>query len=124
MASVIDTDHFRSRAAASQTTGGSGGGGMDQNIGRLERVEVLLGDLRVTVGAISAVLPHLATKSDLHAVKEELGGRIERFKDGVGERMNSLEARMSASEWRMIRWFIGTAATLATLAFAAAKLVS
>ncbi len=72
MARVIDTDNFRSKAAASQGTGGNGGGTVDDILKRLGVVESAVGEIRVDVGAIKTLLPHLATKADVAALSGEV----------------------------------------------------
>jgi hypothetical protein len=47
----------------------SGGGGMDDILKRLGAVEATVSEIRTQVGAIAAILPHLATKSDVNAIE-------------------------------------------------------
>ena len=95
MASVIDSDRFRGRAAASQGAGGNGGGTVDDILKRLGVVESVIGEMRADVSAIKAVMPHLATKADINAL-----------------------------ETKIIKWIIGTVITSASLAFAIARFVT
>jgi hypothetical protein len=116
MAVVIDSENFRSRAAALQTTGGEGGGKMDDVLKRLGILETIVNEVRVDVSAIKATLPHLATKADL---KEAFGS----LESKIAGTQGSLEAKMHGMETRLIQWFIGTAITLVALAFGIAKYV-
>jgi hypothetical protein len=117
MARIIDTDHFRSRAAAPQGTSGNGGGSVEDILKRLGIVESLVGQIRVDVSAIKAALPHLATKADLNAVEGSLSGRISTVE-------GSLSARINALETSIIQWIVGTVITVAALAFSIAKFVN
>jgi hypothetical protein len=95
MASIIDTEYFRGKAAASQRTSGNGGGSVDDILKRLGIVESSVAEIRGDVREIKAVLPHLATKADLNAL-----------------------------ETRQIKWLIGTVITCTALAFSIAKFVN
>jgi hypothetical protein len=128
MASVINSDHFRGKAAASQGTGGKGGGNMDDILRRLSVVESSVAVIRADVSAINAVLPHLATKSDLSAVEGSLAAKICSLEGSLTAKICSLEgsltAKLNALETSIIKWIIGTVIASATLAFAIAKFVT
>jgi hypothetical protein len=68
MASIIDTDRYRGRAAASQRTGGNGGGTVDDILRRLGIVESAVVEIGGDVREIKGVLPHLATKAEIEAI--------------------------------------------------------
>ncbi len=79
----------------------------------------MLGIVETAVAEIRAVLPHLATRADLNALKTEL-------KDGIHAaraETQSARADMHAMETRMIRWMIATAISTGALAFSVAKFV-
>jgi hypothetical protein len=112
MATLIDTDRFREKPAA-RSTGGSGGGNMDDVLKRLGGVESLLGETRADVSAIKATLPHLATKADVAATKADI---------------NDVRSDINAVETRIIRWIVGTTiaamSVAVSVAFAIAKFVN
>ena len=128
MAIVIDSDRLRGKAAASQGTGGKGGGNMDDILRRLSVVESSVAVIRADVSAISAVLPHLATLSALSAVEGSLTERICSVEGSLTARICSVEgsltAKLNALETSIIKWIIGTVIATATLAFAIAKFVT
>jgi hypothetical protein len=68
---------------------------------RLGSVETHVSELRSQVSAISATIPHLATKAD------------------VGE----LKAEMAATEAAIIKWIVATLFASAALGFTCAKFV-
>ncbi len=74
---------------------------MDDVLKRLTAVESSVSEIRTQVAAMAAVIPHLATKSDI-------GG---------------LRGEMSALETRLIKWMIGTVIAGGGLAFSIAKFV-
>jgi len=130
MATVMDPVWFRSRAAASQGTSGSGGGKVEDKDTqqRLGAVESSLAEARADGSAIKATLLHLATKADLKEVIGTLRAEFEvkigalrvHFETKYGElraEIGSLRTEMRSMEIRMIKWFIGTACTLVTLVF-------
>lgn len=161
MASMIDTEHFRGKAAATQTTG-SGGGSVDDTQKRLAAVETAVSDIRVDIGAIKVQLSHCATKDDLkeleariNEVKGELSARVNevrselshlatkaelaRVEGSLREELarvegslraelarveGSLRAEMLSLHNAYIKWSIGTAITLTTVAFTIAKFVN
>ena len=150
MATMIDTEHFRGKAAASQGTGGTGGGSVDDLSKRLSAVEVGVAEIR-------AQLPHLATKADLNELRADMnaaiGGMDARLTGAMGSMdtrltaaigsmdarltaatgstetrlvaaLGTLEARMVSREIRMILWVIGTQISFAVSLFAIAKYFS
>lgn len=75
---------------------------MDGILQRLCIVEAAVSDIRSQVSATTAVLPHLATKADLSALKSEV---------------HSVEASL-------VKWIVGTAIASAAVASAAASVVA
>ena len=126
MNGVVGSNRLRSRAAASLDTSESDGGNVDDILKRL-------GLLETSVAEIRAVVPHLATKADLNALKTELKDEIHCARGEtqsvrtevqvVRGEINLLRADMNSMETRMIKWMIGTAISTAALAFSAAKFV-
>jgi hypothetical protein len=110
MSDVIESDRLRIKGAASRAAGGGGGGSMDDVMKRLGVVESSVAEIRAQVSAITAVLPHLASKADVHALRGELKSDI-----------HSMEAAI-------IKWIVGTAiasvAVASAVAAAVAKFVS
>jgi hypothetical protein len=120
---VLDRERIRGKAAASQGTGGSGGGSVDETQKRLTAVEttqaetkiILQGlatktelsefrsEARARLGAIETLLPHLATKADLNRVEGTLATAI---------------ANLHAS---MIKWVVGTGLGCMALAVGIAR---
>ncbi len=137
MNAVVDPNRLCSRGAASRDMHESGGGNVDDILKRLGLVETSVAEIR-------AVLPHLATKADLNALRAELKDEISSARaetqsvrtevQGVrtevaavrGEmrsEVNLLRADMNSMETRMIRWMIGTVIATTALAFSMAKFV-
>jgi chromosome segregation ATPase len=114
MASIIDTDRFRGREAASQGTGGDGGGTVDDTQRRLGNLESMVQQISGDVREIKAVMSHLATKAelgeqgtetkaelgelraDIHAIKAELPHLA--TKEALKEVEGSLKADIKAAE--------------------------
>ncbi len=96
----IGRDNYPWRRPRASDSGDSGGT-MDDVLKRLTAIESSVSEIRTQVGAIAAVIPHLATKSDLGALKGE----------------------MSALETRLVKWRIGTVIAGGGLAFSIAKFV-
>jgi hypothetical protein len=69
-----------------------------------------LADVRAQVGEVAAQIPGLASKASVEAIAAVIPHLASK-------------ADLSATETRMIRWFIGTALTLTTAVFTLAKLV-
>jgi hypothetical protein len=113
MATVIDTDRLHGKAASSRSSTGNGGGTMDDILKRLGNVESSVAAIRVDVGAINAILPHLATQANLHAVEKTLTEKICR-----------VETSVKALESSIIKWLIGTVISTAAVAFAFAKYIN
>jgi hypothetical protein len=141
MASIVDTERFRGKVAASQGTGGDGGGTVDDMTKRLGVLESSVAEIRVNVGTINTTLPHLATQASLNDVKAALPhlatqaslNAVTAVLPHVATQANlnavegSIMQRMSALEVSIIKWVVGTAlssvATGAGIAFAIAKFV-
>jgi hypothetical protein len=113
MNAVVGSNHVRSKAAASLGTACSDGGNVDEILKRL-------GALEIQVAEIRAVLPTLATKEEVQAVRTH----VETVRTEVQATRAELKGDILSVETRMIRWFIGTAVAIAAAAFAAAKLVN
>jgi len=69
---------------------------MDDILRRLHTVETTVSDIRTDVSALTAAIPHLATKADVAAVKGSLEANIAELKGGleadIAEVKGSLEA--------------------------------
>lgn len=127
MASMIDTELFRGKAAASHTTSGRGVRSVDETQKRLGAIETLLAEIKIFLTTlatkteleqlrgdskaaqeqlrgglleINAVLPHLATKADFLSAKEDI-------------------AKLHAS---MIKWVVGTMISCTAAAYSVARL--
>jgi hypothetical protein len=119
---------------------------VDDILKRLGNVETYVVDLKTQVASIAANMPHLATAASVSDLRTEMANlRTELLASDAAnkeELMTSISANtaelsriaaiiphlataasVTAMENRMIRWFIGTAITLTTLAFSIAKLV-
>lgn len=132
MVTVLDRERNRSKAAASQGTGGPGGGSVDETQKRLiavettqaetkiilqavatktevhtgfEKVNVALEKIIGRLVAIETVMPHMATKAELNRVEGVLATAI---------------ANLHAS---MIKWVVGTVLSGMALAVGIAKLL-
>jgi hypothetical protein len=91
----------RGTVANSSVGSGSGGGGVEDILKRLGNEETLVSELKAQVSAILAIIPHLATKTDVA----------------------DLKADMAAMETAIIKWIIATVLASAGLAFTIAKFV-
>ena len=91
----------RGTVSNSSVGSGSGGGDVEDILRRLGNVETDLSEVRSQVSAILAIIPHLATKTDVA----------------------DLKADMAAMETAIIKWIIATVLATAALAFTIAKFV-
>ena len=96
---------------------GNGGGGVDDDFSRrLGNIENDVAELKAEVRAISATIPHLATKADL---KAEIGN--------VRAEIGKVETQVASMESAIIKWIIATVLTATGLtsgiAFSIAKFV-
>jgi hypothetical protein len=98
----IGADRFRSKAAASPEYGAGSGGNVNDFYKQLEAINQILAEMRPKLEMVveirtklDAVLPHLATKAELEAMRSDL-----------------------------IRWAIGAAVTSAGVAAALATVAS
>jgi hypothetical protein len=101
MARVFETGSFRGKAAASQGTGGTGGGSVDDILKRLGVVESAVNAVAGDVREIKGILPSLATKAELESVRTEI----------------------KALESAIIKWIVGTTIAGALLSLSIAKFV-
>ena len=109
-----DNDSWRrTRAGISNSAGGN----VDDMLKRLGAVELGITDLRTQVGVIAAVIPNLATKSDL----AELNSQV-RAIDAVIPHL-ATKSDLGALETRLIKWMVATWITSVGLAFSIAKFV-
>ena len=74
---------------------------MDDLVRRVGRLEEVTTDTRVSVSAIQAQIPHIATKDDVSQVS----------------------TKISSTETSIIKWLVGVSIALASVAFAAARLI-
>lgn len=81
---------------------------MDDILKRLGGVETHVSDLRWQVSAISANIPHLATKADIADVRTAVG---------------QVKTDVATVETAIIKWIVGTVLASAALAFTIAKFV-
>lgn len=120
MASMIDTEFFRGKAAASHTTSGRGGRSVDDTQRRLSAIEALLAEIKV-------VLTTLATKTELEQLRgesragqERLGGELREVKAILPHLATKAElAKLHAS---MIKWVVGTMIGCTAAAYSIARL--
>ena len=99
----------RSGAIANASAGsGSGGGAVEDILKRLGNVETHVSELRSQVSAISAIIPHLATKADVADVRAAVG---------------QVKVDVAAVETAIIKWIVATVLASAALAFTIAKFV-
>jgi hypothetical protein len=91
----------RSTVSNSSVGSGSGGGDVEDILKRLDNVETHVSELRSQVSAILAIIPHLATKTDVADVS----------------------ADVAALETAIIKWIVATVLASAALAFTIAKFV-
>jgi hypothetical protein len=91
----------RSTVSNSSVGSGSGGGDVEDILKRLGNVETHVSELRTQVSAILAIIPHLATKTDVADVS----------------------ADVAALETAIIKWIVATVLASAALAFTIAKFV-
>jgi hypothetical protein len=91
----------RSTVSNSSVGSGSGGGDVEDILKRLGNVETHVSELRAQVSAILAIIPHLATKTDVADVR----------------------ADVAALETAIIKWIVATVLASAALAFTIAKFV-
>jgi hypothetical protein len=151
MSNVIGLDHLRGKA--SRGGGGSDGGSVDDILKRLGVLESSNTEIRTQLGAIAAVLPHLATKADVSDLRTEISGcRVEigsvkadvsalaaviphlatkaemqgvrAEMQGIRVETQGIKADIKGMESALIKWIVGTTLGAATLAFAIAKFVS
>ena len=81
---------------------------MDDVLKRLGAVEATVSEIRTQVSAITAVLPHMATKADVAGVRVEIAAvRVEVAELGT----------------KLIRWLIATGIATAGLVVTAMKFV-
>lgn len=104
---VVESDRYAgSRGVASRVPDSSGGGNVDDILKRLGALEVSVNDIRAQVSALTAVVPHLATKAEVNALRGEL------------------RADMHSMESSLIKWIVGTAIASVAVASAIASVVA
>ena len=92
---------------------GNGGGSVDDDFSRrLGNIENDVAELKAEVRAISATIPHLATKADL---KAEIGN--------VRAEIGKVETQVASMESAIIKWIIATVLMTSGIAFSIAKFV-
>ena len=72
-----------------------------------------------SVGEISSVTPHLATKADLKAEVGSVRTEIADVRTAIAE----VRIELASMETKIIKWFIATGITVGGLAFTIAKFV-
>jgi len=131
----------RSTVSNSSVGSGSGGGDVEDILKRLGNVETHVSELRSQVSAISAIIPHLATKADVADLRTEVGQVKADLATGIGQVRSDLateigqvksdlatgigqvKADVAAVETAIIKWIVATVLASAALAFTIAKFV-
>src|SRR5882757_1409402 len=80
----------RSTVSNSSVGSGSGGGDVEDILKRLGNVETHVSELRSQVSAISAIIPHLATKADVADLRTEVGQVKSALATGIGQVKSAL----------------------------------
>lgn len=97
---------------------------MDDILRRLHTVETTVSDIRTEVSALTAVVPHLATKADLAEVRGSLEADIAEVKGSLEADIAEVKGNIAHLESALIKWIVGTSLAVATLAFAIARFVA
>jgi hypothetical protein len=147
MATRIDPELFRGRAAASQGSGGTGGGGVDDTQKRLGIIETAIAEIKVILlglatkaeleqfrGATNAELEQFRGSTNaefqkVHGDNREIRATLAHFATGadvevVRREMEVVRREISELHAAMIKWIIATMMTMSALAFGIAKFVS
>jgi len=85
---------------------------MEDLLKRIGALESGVSDIRAQVSAVSAVLPHLATKADLTREIGALRGEVGEVRGEVGAvrgEVGTLRGEMHSMESALIKWIVGTA---------------
>jgi hypothetical protein len=109
---------------------GNGGGYVEDVLKRLGNLETHVSDLRSQVSAVSAIIPHLATKADVVDVrtsvaelKADLSSEIGAVKANLSAEIGAVKADLASTETVIIKWVVVTGLALGALAFTIAKFV-
>src|SRR5579872_4975106 len=94
--------HSRGTVSDSSVGSGSGGGDVEDILKRLGNVESHVSELRSQVSAILAIIPHLATKTDVADVKATTG----EVKGDLASAVGQLKADIAAVETAIIKWIV------------------
>ena len=81
---------------------------MEDILRRLGAVELAVSDIKAQVASIASVLPHLATKADVNALRAEISG---------------VRSEVHARESSLLKWLIATLIASVALACTIAKLI-
>lgn len=96
--------------------GGGGTGGGDQMEKRIEAIEKSLPEIKERLARvetkIDSIEKHMVTKANL---LEETGG--------LNQAIGNFRTDIQSLETRLLKWFVGTAATLSAVAFGVARLI-
>ena len=123
---------YSPRGTVSNSSVGSGSGGGD-----VEDILQRLGSVETQVGAILAVMPHLATKADVVEMKADIANVHLAMKADIASVHLAMKADVAdvrvavaqvktdvaAIETKIIKWIIATTLASAALAFSIAKFV-
>lgn len=109
----------------------SGGGNVEDVLRRLGSLEKDVSVIKTEVGAITAQLPHLATKADLALLRADVSAvtallpHLATKADfaSVKADVASVRAEISDVKASMIQWMVSTMIAVAALAFTIAKFV-
>ena len=125
MDSVVE---YRRRGAVTHSfdDSGSGGGSVDDIFRRLGNVEKDVSESRAEIRAISAVIPHLATKADLKAEISDIRGEIADARGEIADvktAVAEVRTEVASMETKIIKWIIATVLATAGVVFSIAKFV-
>jgi phage shock protein A len=134
MAGMIDTERFRGKAAASQTTSGMGGGSMDDTQRRLSAIEAILAEIKafLTTVATKTELEQLRTgleqlRGDTRTQLEQLRGEVREIKAVLPHLATKADVVATKAEIAnlhaaMIKWVVGTMIGCTAAAYSVARL--
>jgi hypothetical protein len=108
-----------------------GGGSVDEILKRLGTVESAVSDIREQVSGIAAIIPHLATKTDVSKISEVVSGIAATIPhlatkadlNAVRGEISAMLGNISALEVRLLKWMVPTVIASAGLIFTITKFV-
>ncbi len=131
MSAAIQLNECRGEASSgkfpSQVRAGdsnSDGGGMDDILRRLGIVESAVFEVRERVSGIAAVIPHLATKTDVSKISEVVNGIAATIPHlATKADVTAVQGNISALEVRLLKWMVATVIACSGLIFTITKFV-